>query len=152
MKRLASVLFSAGCLLLLPGCGEDSHGPAPPRHESDHDLHATGLTLELDNGHKWQVDEHTRRSAAEMAGLIGDAAPVNSVDDARTLATAFDEELQNLIQGCTMKGPAHDQLHLFLAALFPRVEELSVKTDLEELRETQLEIRSLFDAYERYFQ
>lgn len=151
MKRAASVLLSAACLLLLAGCG-DSRGPDPLQPESDHNPHAVNLSLTLDDGKKWQVDAHTRDSAARMAKLIGDAAPIDSLDDARPLAASFDGEIQSLIQGCTMTGPAHDQLHLVLAALLPKVGELKVKTDPEDLRQTQREIRSILDAYGRYFE
>ncbi len=142
MNPIASVLLTAAGLLFPSG---GSNEPA-----NDHDTFV--LKLELNDGQKWQVDEHTRASVGAMTRLIVEASPIHSVEDARTLAAAFDVELKNLIQGCTMTGPAHDQLHLVLAALFPRVQTLKVKTERAELQETQREIRSIFEAYEAAFQ
>jgi len=51
-----------------------------------------------------------------------------------------------------MIGPAHDQLHVFLTALFPKVAELKNKTDVKELRTVREEIASLFDAYQEHFE
>ena len=144
MRRFALVALSAGLLLLLSGCGQDVPVPAPRRVE--------GLTLELDAGRKWQVDDHTRGSAAAMTALLDDATPIDSVDDARSLAAELDEELQTLIAGCTMTGPAHDQLHGVLAALFPRLKILKEETDLTKLQATRQELGSIFDSYEYHFE
>lgn len=150
MKSFATALLSCGSLLLLAGCGQAPDPPAPTE-PAPAQRRAAGLVLKLDNGKKWRVDEHTRRSAGQMTRLVDDTVPIETVADARALAAALEEGLQSLIQGCTMQGPAHDQLHVFLAALFPRVAELKNKADPAELRAAQLQVGSLFDAYALHF-
>lgn len=151
MHRGASELAAITCLLLcLAGCGHtpEDHG----QHESGHAGHAFGLQLTLNEGEKWPVDEHTRVSAARLTELVGDSEPLLSVEDARTLAEELDEELDSLVKGCTMTGRAHEQLHVFLVALFPKVEELKTRTDVEDLRIARAEIGALLAAYEEHFE
>ncbi len=51
-----------------------------------------------------------------------------------------------------MTGPAHDQLHVFLVALFPQVEALEKKTEVADLQLARTEIGDLLAAYEAHFQ
>lgn len=152
MKKITIVLFWACCLFPLAGCGHDAGHLAEQAIEADHSGPDTGMSLKLNDGKKWQVDAHTRSSAADMTDLLRNTAPVGSVEDARALAVALDEKLKGLIQGCTMTGPAHDELHVFLVALFPRVEKLKNGSDPAELHTVQQEIVALFDGYEQHFQ
>ena len=87
-----------------------------------------------------------------MIELVERTAPFTSVDDARTMAASLDEELQSLIAGCTMQGAAHDQLHVVLAALFPRLGDLQSVEEVAALDTTRGEIASIFEAYERHFE
>ncbi len=51
-----------------------------------------------------------------------------------------------------MTGPAHDQLHVFLVALFPRVEALMKEPDTGALEQAREEIGSLLKAYSDHFE
>ncbi len=179
MNRKRFLVVSSCILLCLMGCGHGSgdhgsgdhgsgdhgsgdqgsgdhdpgdHVSSPAAHDPGHGSHGTELQLTLNNGDKWPVDEHTRTSAKKIAGLVNSSETIHSVEDARTLAGALDEELDVLVRGCTMTGPAHDQLHMFLVALFPKVEELKEKTDTSDLQSTREEIGSLLEAYENHFE
>lgn len=155
---------AAALLLALFGCTHESehasrhdeagHEPADAtdHQQTDHDGHAgVDLELALDDGKKWQVDDHTRRSAAAMIERVHGTPPFTTVDDARAMHAALDAELKQLIAGCTMEGAAHDQLHVVLAALFPRLNALKSETDVETLDATRIEIASILDAYRRHF-
>ena len=154
--RSTKIAALAHALLFLAGCGHghghgDHEDPAHAEHEA-HQSHGPGLQLTLDDGRKWQVDEPTRESAAKIASLAADAESVASVEDARALGKALDEELDTLVRRCKMTGPAHDQLHVFLVALFPEVEALEQKTDLGELQAARAEIGELLEAYSTHFE
>ncbi len=168
--RSSSLSFLACISLCLTGCGHGKHGSAehgPAEHGSaehgsaehgsaEHgpgqEGHGSELGLTLDDGEKWQVDEHTRASAARLAALAGGAEPFRSAQDAHALAESLDRELDLLVQKCTMTGPAHDQLHVFLVAFIPRVAELKEKTEIEDLRRIRAEIGSLLEAYAAHFE
>ncbi len=162
-----NIIFTFCVLLCLTGCGhgqgehgneahEVDHGSAehdhPTHAEPDHDDHGAEPRLALNDGEKWPVDEHTRASAARIVEVLDDQRTIGSVEDARTLGTALDEELDTLVKGCTMTGAAHDQLHVFLVALFPKVEELQEGTDVERLGLVRGEIASLFEEYGDHFE
>ena len=158
MKMLALAVTFVGALFLVSGCG--SHGdhadhadhaaasPQPDAHEHGEAV----VELALNDGEKWQVDDHTRGAASRLTEIVEVTAPIDSVDDARVLGSAIDAEIATLIQGCTMTGPAHDQLHVFLVEVFPRVEELKTAEDLDGLRQVQTEMGALLDAYDRHFE
>ncbi len=125
--------------------GHDDHG-------ADHESHGSELELALDDGEKWQVDEHTRASSARLAALVGDAQTPASAEDARALGAALDAELDLLVQGCTMTGPAHDQLHVFLTAFIPQVTALKEVAEAGDAQPIREEIGSLLEAYEAHFE
>lgn len=147
---LLSVLLVS--LFFLTSCDHpaDEHGHAA--HQSTKEDHAAALELTLNNGEKWPTDEHTRLSAARMATRVDGAANMHSRQDAIALAKDLDAELETLVAGCTMTGKAHDQLHVFLMALFPKVAALKEQTELAELQHTREEISSLFVAYAQHFE
>ena len=78
------------------------------------------LDLTLDNGTKWSMDEHTGTSSAALRTHLGDAAP-ESVEALAALGATLQGDIDGLIAGCTMTGPSHDQLHVFLMAFIPEV-------------------------------
>ena len=139
--------------------GQESHDPGHEGDDSGHDSHDSGheshgseLELTLNDGEKWQVDEHTRLSAARLSSLVGGFETIASVADARDLSEKLDQELDVLVKGCTMTGAAHDQLHVFLLALFPKVTDLQEKTDVSDLQRIREEIGSVLEAYAEHFE
>lgn len=106
-------------LLLAAGCAERAQPPAPapaaPAAAAEQDV------FTLDDGKRWGVDDHTRTSVARIEALVAKGG------DHAALSDAIEAELRALVQGCTMTGPGHDQLHVFLAHVFPLVKAL--KTD-----------------------
>lgn len=139
-----------GIFVALWGC---DHHDAEGDHEGhgSHDGHEQPLALKLNNGEKWAVDDHTRQTATRITEVVAASGELNSADEARSLAARLDEELNLLVQGCTMTGPAHDQLHVFLVALFPKVAVLKEAEDVEHLQKTRDEINELLAAYAEHF-
>jgi len=152
MKQIPVTIALCGSLLLAGGCGHDHKDHAHSVPEPGHGGHDANVNLELNNGQKWKVDDHTRQSTEKLLHLLDETAPIGSRSDAEALAEALDEELANLVRGCTMTGPAHDQLHVFLAALFPKAAELRSQRTVKELQTVRDEISSLFAAYNEHFE
>jgi hypothetical protein len=59
----------------------------------------------------------------ELRTTLADAQ-VASPEDAGSLPAYVQGQLDRLIEGCTMTGPAHDELHVFLMAFLPEVSAL----------------------------
>jgi|APSaa5957512622_1039677.scaffolds.fasta_scaffold43675_2 hypothetical protein len=155
MTRLGALLVCA--LVCLWGCGHDTEGHGHTDHESGHESGhdetlVVGVELTLNEGKKWSVDEHTRNSAARITELVAAVEDLQSIEQSKELAAELDKELNGLIQGCTMTGAAHEQLHVFLVAFLPQVGALKEGEDVHALRETREQIASLLVAYEEHFE
>jgi hypothetical protein len=75
-------------------------------------------TLKLDAGKKWRTDDHTRRHIALMATEVRRPTSDGSI------GIRLREQLSALTAGCTMQGPAHDALHVYLSALASQIEAM----------------------------
>lgn len=105
--------------------------------------------LELNEGLKWIMDEHTRASFSTMAESFLSLDPSAQETAAlRQKGTELKAELNELIQGCTMTGTAHDQLHLYLTGYIPAVAALEEKGGLEEAQAVQFYLQE----YSNYFE
>jgi len=91
------------------------------------------VALELDDGHKWKVDDHTRSVFAEMKEIFL-GADHRSLGEEGLKKTGADlqAKLHELIRGCTMTGAAHDQLHVYLTGYMPAVATLAETGRMEE--------------------
>ena len=82
--------------------------------------------IELNDGRKWPMDDHTRSTFAKMATSFLDSNTSSLAEEGlRQAGSNLQLDIQDLIKGCTMTGPAHDQLHVFLTGFMPAVGELS---------------------------
>ena len=65
------------------------------------------------------MDEHTRKMFKTMSQRL------TAGGGRQEIAALLNDDLQQLLQGCTMTGAAHEQLHLFLMPYMSAVKELS---------------------------
>jgi hypothetical protein len=124
--------------------------PAAPADEHSADSE-TALILTLDDGAKWPMDEHTRTAFGAMRGRLDEAKPT-SVQEYVALGAALQSDIDGLIVGCTMRGPAHDQLHVFLRAYIPAVQVLKGTTDAADGQRNLEHLRALARAYDIHFE
>ena len=104
------------------------------------------------DGKKWQMDEHTRTAIKNLDTLLKSKENIKALADYNLLAEKLDEELLSLIQGCTMEGPDHDQLHIFLGYFYPTVQNLKKQTNIESSENTIKEMETLITEYHKYFE
>lgn len=136
---LALVFGLAACD---PGHEHGGTSPPPP---------ATSSRLALDAGKRWKTDEATRAVFSRFHASV-DQATVASADDIRALASAMDRHMAELFAGCTMTGPAHEQLHLLLGELLPAIEAFSRATGLARAREELQRVRQVLAEYDSHFE
>ncbi len=139
MKHILTALCLLAAALFVLSCGQQ-HTEADNEH-AEHAEHSTATKddgLVLNDGKKWQMDDHTRASFAKMAGSFVDidAAALGS-DGLKQAGSNLQEDLNSLIQGCTMTGPSHDQLHVFLMAYIPAVTALQESGQVEDAKKVQ---------------
>jgi hypothetical protein len=134
---MRSSLLTLSIVLLLCSCGED--------HHHDHgDLDAASVPgLTLNDGKKWQMDDHTREMFAAMATRTSEHK-----GELKKLGEGLEEDLDKLVRGCTMVGGAHDELHRFLIHYVPAVSKLENTGSMEALTR----VKMLLQAYPEYFE
>lgn len=121
----------------------------------DHDHahpHDDASTLTLNEGQKWIADSHTYEAAQTMMDLV-DAVPAKaSAKTLRALGEDLNEELQGLIRGCTMTGPAHDQLHTWIEGLSPDLQSLMKAQDVTQGKAALENVSRHLEAFETHFE
>lgn len=131
------LFFSVFVAIVTTSC-DNHHSPGPNLNESE-DI----VSLTLNGDTKWEMDEHTRAAFESMS------EKANHKDgDLKSLGSALQADLDKLIQGCTMTGDSHNELHKFLIVYMPAVQKLANNGGDENL-ET---IRKLLDMYPDFFE
>ena len=126
-------------------------------NDSDtHSSHAASTTQEegleglgLNNGQKWKMDDHTRTMFAKMAESFAhsDHASLKE-EDLKKAGSDLQLDVNELIQGCTMSGDAHNQLHVYLTGYIPAVAALSDSGQIADAEK----IKNYLDKYSDYFE
>lgn len=150
MKHVLTALCLLAATLFLLSCG-DERTEADNEH-AEHAEHTSATKdegLVLNDGKKWQMDDHTRASFAKMAEAFVnvDAAALGS-DGLKQAGDDLKEDLKSLIQGCTMTGPGHDQLHVFLTSYIPAVTALQESGRVEDAKKVQHYLAIYGDYFE----
>lgn len=106
--------------------------------------------IKLDNGDQWHANSETTEGVRSMSQLIAEFRS-ESAEDYRELGRALADEKDELIQNCTMKGPSHDNLHVYLQPLITKIAELEQVQNPQEGQRLVAEINNHLNAYHRYF-
>lgn len=154
-------------LLLLVSCNnskKEEHIVEHNMHETEsvsHEKHETRQTktainndwindIQLDNGAKWLANKQTTEGVNKMLLLISESK-TETVEDYLRLANILNDKKNTLVKKCTMTGPSHDNLHVFLHPLIEKIDVLlATKTNVEG-SETLKSIQYNLNAYNTYF-
>lgn len=129
-------------------------GDHAEKKAAGHAAHAAagGLTLKLDDGKKWKMDDHTRAALGTIEARLAKGPATDDIAGYKALGAELDGEIQNLVRGCTMTGPAHDQLHVWLTRFIPAVGALGEAADLGAAKGKRVEITTLVAAARQHFE
>ena len=106
--------------------------------------------IKLDNNSKWKANIESTQGVSVMLNLIK-KSNLKTVEDYHTLGAKLDEEKNMIIKKCTMTGPSHDNLHIFLLPLVEKIDYLLVTTTAEEASKITASIVENLNAYKNYF-
>jgi hypothetical protein len=166
MKK--TILITAIISGLLIGCNETKHKEENTdtvetttgihEHEMEEmstEMHSMNNAwvneIKLDNGNKWQANLETTEGVNKMFSLIKASDP-KTVEDYHALASKLNENKNVVIKKCTMEGPSHDNLHVFLHPLIEKIEALGKVSSIDEGAEVTASIKENLDGYYNYFQ
>ncbi|MGB3343005.1 MAG: hypothetical protein WBA61_03755 [Aequorivita sp.] len=125
-------------------------------NERDHDHDGMALNnawvneIQLDNGSKWEANIETTEGVETMLQQIETSNP-ETVEDYHKLASKLNDEKNTVVKKCTMEGPSHDNLHVFLHPLIQKIEALGMVSTADEGSEIITSIKENLDAYYNYF-
>lgn len=156
MQRL---FISLVVLLSLSACADQSSpgetGNAPDQMDQsdktgNHSTHsasdsAHSATLQTDHGKKWKADEATIRGIRQMSATVA-AGKVGTLQG-KELSDSLSANFAEIFSKCTMKGIAHDQLHLYLQPLKTQLDALKAGGVESRLMEEMQQHLADFDHY-----
>lgn len=152
MKPTMIAIAAAVTTMLFISCGDNSHesGHSDVDAYSSHSVPTTPSDgVRLNNGHKWKMDDHTRSSFAKMADSFLKTDYFSMEGEGLKKAGAdLQDNINELIKGCTMTGDAHDQLHMYLTGYIAAVASLSESGRIEDAEK----IRGYLEKYVEYFE
>ena len=134
-------------------CNE-SHDTSDHDHQSESEVHANDHHhLVLNNGEKWQADATTNEAVANMKSTIEKFKNKENKSDNeyQQLGQELQQHYADLVKKCTMKGPEHDQLHVFLELLQPKIKNLKETGNRSEGEKLVAETEALVSDYYDYF-
>lgn len=109
-------------------------------------------TLHLNNGEKWASNSETTAGIERMIVVINKEIKEDSVASYNNMGQKLNEEMKTIFSECTMKGEAHEQLHLFLIPLVKQFRGLEEAIVVKEAKSSQKEILNYLNGYADYFE
>lgn len=106
--------------------------------------------IKLDDGSKWHANSETTKGVDKMMSLI-ESSNTKTVKDYQALASKLNEVKNFVVKECTMKGPSHDNLHVFLHPLIEKIDSLGKVSTVEEGSEVKAGIKENLKEYYNYF-
>ncbi len=151
-KNYPAIVISLFITLLVFGDNERVIA-ADTEHRHEHSEHASkdmANKLILNNGDRWEMDNHTRMMSSKMEKTFFSTDHSNQAS-LNALGSKLETQLGELISGCTMDGEAHNQLHIFLSDYGPAVKNLANAKDYEAARSLAIKIKGKLEVYKTHF-
>lgn len=117
--------------LLIAACSNnESHiGVAKGDKPRQHDPATTAVvTMRLNNNAKWRTDDATRKNVVAMVRAVNDSDNTGT-SRKQQLLQQLQATINTLLQQCTMKGPDHDALHLWVEQVMHDLKSVKEETD-----------------------
>lgn len=143
---MRKIILYLCCTFALGACN-NSNTPVSNASKSATDSAVLQTELVLNNGAKWKANAETNKGIEKMQKLVADyliSANNNNVALSESLNSMFAE----IIEGCTMEGQAHEQLHHYIMPLKTKIDMLKEKGGQEEVSSLQYYLAS----YHQYFE
>lgn len=159
MNKLIIVLIAISLLFI--GCKDQAkESNASKKNETEHtEQHTESKAvsndwiqeIKMNNGAKWIANPETNEGVANMKSILTASNP-KELKDYLMVANALNNEKNFVIKECTMKGPSHDNLHVWLLPLIEQIDALKEAKTLDEAKHIYKSIEQNVYAYNDYFE
>lgn len=116
-----------------------------------HNYFETKKTLELNDGQKWEANIETTNGVNKMLEIVAQNIEDGRLSHYAAMGEQLNIELNTIFSSCTMKGKAHEQLHLFIMPLKNMCEQLEFVANEAEAMVLQKNILKQLNLYSTYF-
>jgi ABC-type Zn2+ transport system substrate-binding protein/surface adhesin len=106
--------------------------------------------IQMDNGSKWPSDVQTNQGAQKLQNSM-QAHTTVTLDDYHKLAEDLNTIKNTLVKECTMTGPPHDNLHIWLHPLIEKIAALTTVENLDDAKNMKQSIAENINGYNTYF-
>lgn len=134
-----------------PGVSEDKNEMQEVNNKGQENSMENESSLSLNNGEKWTANQETTKGVRNMQAHMADYTEIDEPEACKRLQSALQEEFNYIINKCTMKGEAHDQLHNFLMVIQQNLKGLG-SNDLNRCKESYEKIDAQLAVYDAYFE
>lgn len=149
-KTLLGITFIALSASVIACNQHADHAVVKEGHEHV-TIHPDSLTLKLNNGDRWVVNEEMKPFVMEAEAALAGFSMSDS-SDYKLLASKLDELNMGLIKSCTMKGESHDELHKWLAPHMEAITALGEANSSDEAKLLVDRLKESFGTYHQHFQ
>jgi hypothetical protein len=114
------------------------------------DGHTYGIDVKLNNGAKWEANSATTDEMGAMLGMTKGMLVNATLEDYRGLQKRLAVSYQKIIQKCTIKGEALNQLNAYMTPLKEKIDKL-ITLDLDASISLTHDIRDYLLKYSHFF-
>jgi len=107
--------------------------------------------LILDGSKKWEANIETTTGINNMLSIVSEEVEQGRVSYYAAMGERLNLELKTIFSSCTMKGEAHEQLHLFIMPLVDLCEQLEMVEKEDDALILQRDILKQLNLYNTYF-
>ena len=148
------MVLSGIIFLFLVSCNQQKSDSTTHQHDSTHKTeqtkHESEITLTLNEGKKWNLDELTRTNI-NAAKQVFQQAGESSEQDYAALAANLQDNANKLVSECKMSGKDHDMLHLWLEHYLAALKELK-SPDAEIQKDSFNKIGEQLKSFDQFFE
>lgn len=146
-----SILLVLLITVSMVSCNREAKVNSESKIEAAHHHQSDTVTIELNNGAKWKVDDSMMVYIRKMENDVIAFQESDSVQY-ESLAIKLQTNLDLLTSNCTMKGKAHDELHKWLLPYIELVTSFSETSNKNEAEKKLQDIRISFTTFNHCFQ
>lgn len=155
MKYKYSFIVFTSLSLLLWACGAENksekENKSTKEKEETTEHEQVAEEIQLNQGKKWKVDDSMMVYIRKMESTLLEFR-MSTEPTSHQLANSLLSNIDSLTSHCTMKGPAHDELHKWLVPFIETVNQFSKSENDYEIAEGYKEIIRSFDTFNQFFE
>ena len=107
--------------------------------------------IQLNNDSQWTANIETNEGVQKMKDILK-TQTTSTIADYHKLASELTVAKNYVIKECTMKGPSHDNLHVWLLPLMEKIDALEESNTIEDASKIKQSIIENVNAYDNYFE